>query len=254
MRALLIAVYVFLLAPLVIVAGAAVNPESFLAFPPHGLSAQWFVRALTAPGFQAAFATSLEVSLSGTLLALLIGIPAAYALARHRVRLPRWLGVVFVLPVLIPEIVFGFALLKGVSVGMGVAVLPSLIAGHTLLVLPYAVRVVGASLAGFDFSVEEAAISLGARPTRAFLLAVLPNIRGGIVAAFTLAFITSLNDVSISVFLTGPGVNTLPIQILSYVEQFFDPTVAAVSVLMMGLTMLVMVAVERSVGLAIVAR
>jgi len=126
--------------------------------------------------------------------------------------------------------------------------------GHTLLVLPYAVRVVGASLAGFDFSVEEAAISLGARPTRAFLLAVLPNIRGGIVAAFTLAFITSLNDVSISVFLTGPGVNTLPIQILSYVEQFFDPTVAAVSVLMMGLTMLVMVAVERSVGLAIVAR
>jgi putative spermidine/putrescine transport system permease protein len=70
-----------------------------------------------------------------------------------------------------------------------------------------------------------------------------------VIAAFVLAFITSLNDVSISVFLTGPGVSTLPIQILSYVEQFFDPTVAAVSVLLMILTVAVMAAVERTLGL-----
>ena len=125
----------------------------------------------------------------------------------------------------------------------------ALLVGHTILVLPYSVRVVSASLSAFDFSAEEAAISLGSPPLRTFFTIVLPNIRSGVMAAFILAFITSLNDVSISVFLTGPGLSTLPIQILTYVEQFFDPTVASVSVLLMFLTVGVMAIVERTLGL-----
>jgi putative spermidine/putrescine transport system permease protein len=112
------------------------------------------------------------------------------------------------------------------------------------------VRVIGASLASFDFSIEEAAISLGSRPVKTFFTVVLPNVRAGVIAAFILAFITSLNDVSISLFLTGPGVSTLPIQMLAYVENFFDPTVAALSVLLMALTVLVMMVVERTLGLS----
>ena len=119
----------------------------------------------------------------------------------------------------------------------GWPVFPALLVGHTLLVLPYVVRVIGASLASFDFSIEEAAISLGSPPLKTFFTdRVLPNIRAGVIAAFILAFITSLNNVSISLFLTGPGVSTLPIQMLAHVEQFFDPTVASVSVLLMLLT------------------
>ena len=120
--------------------------------------------------------------------------------------------------------------------------------------LPYCVRVVGASLNNFDFSIEEAAVSLGCPRWRAFLTVVLPNIRAGIIAGFILAFITSLNDVSISIFLTGPGVSTLPIQLLAHMEQFFDPTIAAVSVLLMGVTVAVMAVVERTLGLTFLTK
>jgi len=242
-------VYLFLIGPLVIVLGSAFSETSFLTFPPKGFSLRWFANALGNSDFRRAFATSMQVSLLGTALSLLIGVPAAYALARHRSWLPRSLGLLFILPVLVPEIVTGFSLLRVLAIDLGIPVLGALILGHALLVLPYSVRVIGASLASFDFSAEEAAISLGAPPLRAFFTVVLPNIRSGVIAAFVLAFITSLNDVSISVFLTGPGVSTLPIQVLTYVEQFFDPTVAAVSALLMLLTVAAMAAAERTLGL-----
>lgn len=242
-------VYLFLLGPLVVVIGASISETTFLAFPPAGFTLKWYDNALANGAFRAAFLTSMVAALGGTALALVVGVPAAYALARHRARLPKGLAVLFVLPILVPEIVTGFSLLRMFAVEFSVPILPALVLGHALLVLPYCVRVVAASLAGFDFSAEEAAISLGCPPLRCFFTIVLPNIRSGVIAAFVLAFITSLNDVSISVFLTGPGVSTLPIQLLTYVEQFFDPTIAAVSVMLMALTVSVMAIVERTLGL-----
>ncbi|WP_341862154.1 ABC transporter permease [Gymnodinialimonas sp. 57CJ19] len=249
-----ILVYIFLLGPLIIIFGASVSDTTFLAFPPQGLTLHWFENIWEISAFRRTIVTSLQVAFLGTFFALLIGIPAAYALNRHRIYLPGWLSTLFVLPILVPEIVIGFSLLRSVNVGLGAPVFVSLLIGHTLLVLPYVVRVISASLASFDFSIEEAAISLGSLPVKSFFTIVLPNIRAGVIAAFILAFITSINDVSVSLFLTGPGISTLPIQILAHVEQFFDPTVASVSVLLMGLTIIVMVIVERTLGLTIVAK
>jgi putative spermidine/putrescine transport system permease protein len=245
-------VYLFLMLPLVIVVGAALSDTTYLTFPPQGLSLRWFQNIFEISAFRRTIVTSLQIALLGTLIALLIGIPAAYALNRFRIELPKWLGTLFVLPILVPEIVFGFALLK--SVGTGAPIFLSLLIGHTLIVLPYVVRVISASLASFDFSIEEAAISLGSAPAKTFFTIVLPNVRAGVIAAFILAFITSLNDVSVSLFLTGPGISTLPIQILAHVEQFFDPTVASVSVLLMFLTVAVMAIVERTLGLTFLAK
>jgi putative spermidine/putrescine transport system permease protein len=244
------AVYLFLLGPLVIVIGAAFSDTTFLAFPPQGWTWRWFQNVFTTTAFRETFLVSLKVAVLGTALALIVGIPAAYAMSRFRLRLPKAIGNLFVLPVLIPEIVFGFSLLGSVTVALGLPVFPALLMGHTILVLPYAIRVSAASLAQFDFSIEEAAISLGSPPLKTFFTIVLPNIRSGMIAAFILAFITSLNNVPISLFLTGPGVSTLPIQMLTYVENFFDPTVAALSVLLMILTVAVMIAVERTLGLS----
>src|SRR5690606_30787166 len=106
-----------------------------------------------------------------------------------------------VLPILVPELVLGFSLMKSVATGLDLPIMLSLLIGHALLVLPYCVRVVAASLAQFDFSVEEAAVSLGCPRLKAFFQVVLPNIRAGVIAAFILAFITSINDVSVSIFL-----------------------------------------------------
>jgi putative spermidine/putrescine transport system permease protein len=252
--AIAVLVYLFLVGPLVIVLGASLSDTTYLAFPPQGLSLRWFENIFAISAFRRTIVTSFQIAFLATLLALVIGIPAAYALNRYRVQLPSWLGTLFVLPILVPEIVFGFALLKSVVVGAGTPIFLALLIGHTVLVLPYVVRVIGASLASFDFSIEEAAISLGSRPVKTFFTVVLPNVRAGVIAAFILAFITSLNDVSISLFLTGPGVSTLPIQILAHVEQFFDPTVASVSVLLMILTVGVMAVVERTLGLTFLAK
>jgi len=249
-----IAVFIFLLGPLIIVAGASVSSTEFLTFPPEGFSLRWFENVFNVSAFPDTFLISLQIALLGTFLSLLVGIPAAYAMSRHGIRLPRALSNFFVLPILVPEIVFGFSLLSAISVDYDLAIFPTLLIGHTIIVLPYSIRVVGASLATFDFSVEEAAISLGCSPIKAFFIIVLPNIRAGILAAFILAFITSLNNVPVSLFLTGPGISTLPIQMLTYVENFFDPTVAALSVLLMVLTVLVMALVEKTLGLGYFVR
>ena len=158
------------------------------------------------------------------------------------------------LPILVPEIVFGFALLKSLTVGTGAPIFLALLIGHTLIVLPYVVRVISASLRLLRLLHRGGGDQLGERPGENLLTIVLPNMRAGVIAAFILAFITSLNDVSVSLFLTGPGISTLPIQILAHVEQFFDPTVASVSVLLMFLTVAVMAIVERTLGLTFLAK
>ncbi|MCA2012559.1 ABC transporter permease [Cereibacter sphaeroides] len=247
-------VYLFLLGPLIIIFGASLSDTTYLTFPPQGLSLRWFENIWEISAFRRTIITSLQMAFLGTLIALIIGIPAAYALNRHRVSLPAWLSTLFVLPILVPEMVIGFSLLRSVTVQMGVPVWYALLIGHTLLVIPYVIRVVSASLASFDFSVEEAAISLGSHPAKTFFTIVLPNIRSGVIAAFILSFITSINDVSVSLFLTGPGISTLPIQLLAHMEQFFDPTIASVSVVLMMLTIVVMIIVERTLGLAVVAK
>jgi putative spermidine/putrescine transport system permease protein len=247
-------VFIFLVGPLIIIIGSSLSDTNFLTFPPRGVTLHWFTHIFDVTAFKTTAITSLELAFGGTLLSLIFGVPAAYALNRFRVELPSWLSTVYVLPILIPEIVFGFSLMKSVTIGIGTPVGLTLLVGHALLVLPYSVRVVSASLAAFDFSIEEAAISLGSPPLKTFFTIVLPNIRAGVIAAFILAFITSINDVSVSLFLTGPGISTLPIQILAYMEQFFDPTMAAVSVLLMLLTAGVMAIVEATLGLTFLTK
>jgi putative spermidine/putrescine transport system permease protein len=247
-------VFFFLIAPLIIVVGASLSDTTFLTFPPRGLTFKWFANVFEVDAFRTTMATSFQLGVFGTALSLLVGIPAAYALNRFRIELPKWFSTVFVLPVLVPEVVLGFSLMKSLTIGFGVPYFPAMLIGHAILVLPYSVRVVSASLAAFDFSIEEAAISLGSPPLKTFFTVVLPNIRSGLIAAFVLAFITSINDVSVSLFLTGPGISTLPIQILAYMDQFFDPTVAAVSVLLMLVTVLVMAGVEATLGLTFLTK
>lgn len=252
--AVTVLVYLFLLGPLIIIFGASLSDTTYLTFPPQGLSLRWFENIWNISAFRRTIVTSLQMAFLGTGIALVIGIPAAYALNRYRIQLPGWLSTLFVLPILVPEIVIGFSLLRSVTVQAGVPVYYALLIGHTLLVLPYVIRVISAALSSFDFSIEEAAVSLGSPPGKTFFTIVLPNIRSGVIAAFILAFITSINDVSVSLFLTGPGISTLPIQLLAHMEQFFDPTIASVSVVLMLLTILVMIVVERTLGLAVVTK
>ncbi|NLE51226.1 MAG: ABC transporter permease, partial [Chloroflexi bacterium] len=197
-----------------------------------------------------AFQTSLQVALAGSFTALVLGVPVAYALVRHQFRGKDLIEVIFSSPAIVPGLVVGLALLRYFVLLSDVPVTTGLYLGHTAILFPYTVRVVSASLRNLSPTIEEAAVSLGASRLRAFLLIVLPNIRSGVVAAFILSFITSFNNVPLSLFLTGPGIATLPIRMMLYMEYNFDPTIAALSTLLILFTVLIVQTMERVLGVS----
>ncbi|MGW9527742.1 ABC transporter permease [Paenibacillus terrae] len=243
-------VFVFLLGPLLIISVTSFEPGTVLKFPPQGFSLRWYQNIFEVDLFMSTFKTSIIVSLLGNVLALLIGMPAAYALSRFSFRGKDALNALFLSPLLIPGIVLGFTLLRYLIIVYHLPVYAGLLIGHTVIMLPFIIRVIASSLSNFDFAIEEAALSLGAGRLETFFKVVLPNIRSGIIAAILIAFLESFNNVDISVFMTGPGFSTLPIQMLTYVENYFDPTIAAISVMLMILTGILMFLIERLMGLS----
>lgn len=242
-------VYMFLFAPLVIIAMTSIGTENYIAFPPKGFSLQWFVTVFKSEAFLSSMLTSFIISGVATLAALLIGVPAAYGLSRYDFKGKGAIKSFFFSPLIIPGIVVGFSLFQFLLVKLNLSVTMSLFIGHTLVIIPYIIRVIGSSLEGFDYSIEEAAMSLGCKKSSTFFKVVLPNITSGVMAAFMLAFINSFNNVPVSMFLTGPGVSTLPITMMNYVEYNYDPTVSALSVILMILTVGIMYILEKTLGL-----
>ena len=176
-------------------------------------------------------------------------MPAAYALNRYKFRGKELVKSAFLSPVLIPVIVLGFVMLRYVVNRYGLSAMPSLLIGHTLISIPYIMRVVTASLANFDFSMEEASRILGASSPYTFFHILLPNIKSGIVSACVMAIINSFNNVSLSAFLIRAGTSMLPLEMMNYVEYHFDPTIAALATLLMVITLGVMLLIEKTLGL-----
>lgn len=241
--------YIFLFAPLIIIAMTSIGSENYISFPPKGFSLKWFITVFNSKSFINSMGTSFIISLVATIVALIIGMPAAYGLSRYNFKGKGVIKSFFFSPLIVPGIVVGFALFKFLLVKLNLSVYMSLFIGHTLVIIPYIIRVVGSSLEGFDYSIEEAAMSLGCKKFQTFFMVVLPNITSGVMAAFMLAFINSFNNVPVSMFLTGPGVSTLPITMMNYVEYNYDPTVSALSVILMLLTIVIMYILEKTLGL-----
>lgn len=238
----------FLIGPFLIVILAGMSAGESLAFPPHGLSLKWYAKVFTVESFRASFALSMFLAVFGTSAALLIGIPAAYALNRYDLPGAETIRTIVAAPIIVPGIIVGLALLRYFVVPLNVTITVALFVTHTALVLPYAVRVVSSSLNNLRADMEEAAVVLGCTRLQAFTKVVLPNIRGGILAAFILGFVTSFNEVPASLFLSGPGVRTLPIDMLSYMEITFDPSVAALSALLAFMSVAIVFMAERLLG------
>ena len=244
-----ILVYIFLIGPLLIIMAASFSDTTYLTFPGQGFTLRWYEQILKVKTFGSAAKSSIIIAFAATFLALVLGLPAAYALNRYRFRGKEFIKSLFLSPVLIPVIVLGFVMLRYVTNRFSLPALPSLLIGHTILSIPYVMRVVTSSLANFDFSMEEAAKILGASNSYAFLHILLPNIKSGIVSACIMAIINSFNNVSLSAFLTSAGVTVLPIEMMAYVEYHFDPTIAALASLLMVITLGVMLVIEKTLGL-----
>ena len=161
-------VFAFLIIPLIIITVTAFGGGNAITFPIESFSMKWFLNVFSLKSFRKSFLTSLEIAFLATFIALLVGIPAAYALARSGMRGKGILKSVFLSPTIVPGIVIGFVLYQFLVLSLRIPVYAGLLAGHFMVTLPYVIRVVGSSLDQFDFSVEEAAWSLGCGKISAF--------------------------------------------------------------------------------------
>ncbi|WP_227497174.1 ABC transporter permease [Planctomonas psychrotolerans] len=242
--------YIIMIVPILFVVATSFTGGRTLRFPPEGFSLQWFEAALTYDPFISALVSSLQLALIATVLALAIGIPATLAIHRGAIPGKGVIEGLFLSPLIVPELVVGLALYQQLMIGFGLANFETLLLGHTVLMLPYAVRVTGASLALADPALEEAARGLGASPLRAFFTITLPLLRPGIFSAGLLSFLTSFNNVPLSLLLQSRDFRTLPVTMLDYVQQSYDPMVAAMATLILAGTVVIAVIAERTVGFA----
>jgi putative spermidine/putrescine transport system permease protein len=239
----------FIIAPLAIVCVVAFTPLGYISLPTDGLSLRWFAAILDNPRFINAFWLSLALGLVSSLLATVLALPAALAIARFRFPGRDAISAFLLSPLMIPHIVLGVAFLRFFSTIHINGTFAGLVMGHVIVILPFALRLVLASATGMDPAIERAAVSLGAGRFTVFRRVTLPLILPGIVSGWLLAFITSFDELTMSVFIASPSTTTLPVRMFLHIQDTIDPLVAAVSALLIAGTLLLMGVLDRLVGL-----
>jgi putative spermidine/putrescine transport system permease protein len=248
-RLLIVLLYLFLLGPLIVILIVSFNAEAYLSFPPEQWSVHWYGDLLANAGFIAGFRVSLLLATATTVAATAIGVPAAIAISRHHFPGRGLLIGFFTLPLMVPGVVLGLGLLLVFSRLRLTATYPGLLAAHLIITLPFVIRTVATSLSTVVLDYEEAAQSLGATPWRVFWRITLPLIMPGIIAGAAIAFIVSFDEVVLTLFLIGPRLTTLPVEVFNYVQFRTDPLVAALSVVLVAISIVFVVLIERALGL-----
>ncbi len=246
----------FILLPLVLVTWLAFFRQEIPSLPPEGYSVRWFAAVFDNRSFVGGFLLSLQVAVAATAIGLALAVPASLAIARRRFVGRGPINTLLLMPLVVPGVVFGTAIYVfqiEAEILTGLPLLGStagLVLAHALIVIPWVARLVTASLAGFDPTVEEAAKNLGANPWTTFRRVTLPAIRPGIVSGALFGFVMSFGNLEMSLFLVGAGRTTLPIAILQYLEWKIDPTVAAASVMQIVLIGAAMIVTDRYVKIS----
>ncbi|MDQ2137153.1 ABC transporter permease [Alcaligenaceae bacterium C4P045] len=242
-------VVAFVLAPLVIVCLVAFTPETTLSVPTTQFSLRWFYAVFDHADFMQSFKNSLWLAFYSATIAVCLGVPAGIALTRYRFRGRDALNALFLSPLMIPHLVLGVALLRFFALIGSSGSFTWLVASHVVVITPYVMRLVIGALTGLDESVEHAAQSLGASRAVVFFQITLPLIIPGISGGWLLAFINSFDELTMSVFITAPATITLPVRMYMYATESIDPMMAAVSALVIALTAITMLLLDRVYGL-----
>jgi putative spermidine/putrescine transport system permease protein len=241
---------ILLLAPTLVVVIVSFTSGFSLKFPPPGYSLRWYAALLDAWQLQFAARNSFEIAVITTLLTVSAGVPAALAIARSRGAAARFLDSLFMSPLVLPALAFGLAALMLFTV-LGMSVSPlTLVIGHTVVCVPFVVRTTVAALAQLEPAWLESSASLGASSWYAFRRITLPTIRPGILAGAFFAFMASFDNVPVSLFLRDARTDMLPIRMWQDLEGKLDVTIAALSTVLIALTLISMVIMERLAGLS----
>lgn len=235
----------FVAAPLLVVIAVSFTSQGYLALPTEGVSLRWWRAIAANPQFAESALTSLQLALLSATLATAIAVPAALTIARHSFPGRAALSAALLSPLMVPHVVLGVAMLRlFTQVGINGS-LAALVAAHVVVIAPYCLRLVLAALAGADPQMEQAALSLGATPAAAFRRVTLPLILPGVAGGWILAFITSFDELTVSLFVASPSNTPLPVRLFTHIDQMTDPLVASVSAALLAATIVVVVALDR---------
>jgi len=224
--------FCYMLLPILVVVMAGLTAGEILTFPPQGLSFRWVAAFLQSDTYLSAFFFSFRLALMTMIVSTILGTAAALFLSRSNFIGRQAMRSFFLSPVVLPGVVVGFSLYAFfIATGMGISrTIWGLWIGHILYSTPYVIGTVGAALASFDVSLEEAARSLGASPIRAFRKVTLPSISQGVQAGSIFAFIVSFGQFEVSLFLSAPNSEPLPIAMYNSMRYKFQPDAAAAGI------------------------
>ncbi|GAB4255287.1 MAG: spermidine/putrescine ABC transporter permease PotC [Thermoleophilia bacterium] len=239
LRAYVALVYAFLFAPIVVLVLFSFN-DSRRNAAWQGFTFKWYGELIENRSVLHALENTMKIAVVATIIATTMGALAAYALTRYKFRgSGAYNGAIYV-PLVIPEIVFGVALLSGFNAAGMALSLKTLIVAHVAFMVSFVIVVVKARMSGFDRALEEAAMDLGANEAQTFFLVTLPFMAPGIIAGGLLAFILSFDDFVITFFNSGVGNTTLPLKVYSMVKFGVTPEINAISVFMLGFSSLLL--------------
>lgn len=236
MLAITVLAYVFMLAPVLVVVVLAFNASEFGGFPITGITFRWFGQLFNNPNIYGAFRTSLILGVTTAALATVIGTAAAFALARFTFRSSGAMQLLLTLPILLPNVVLGVALLltfRFFGSGQGY---PLLVVGHLVMALPYVVLMTQHRLQSIPPSIESAAQTLGANRWHTFREVTLPLAMPAIVAGAMFAFMTSFDEIAATLFWAPPNLDTVPTQIMGMLELQVSPEVNALGTVLVAVT------------------
>lgn len=236
----------FLVAPIVVAVTLSFSSVSQLRFPPPGLSLQWYAKALATQEFVDGLWTSVLIGVVASALSTVAGTLAAVAINHHRFRGRPLVQALLGLPLVLPTVVLGLALLQTLIWYRLWPGLAATMLGHGVIGVPYVAYLVLATLASYDLSLEQASLGLGATRWQTLRWVTLPLLRPGIVSGALFSFLLSFDNVALSIFLSRG--DTLPLRLMQHVQYYADPSVAAVSTALVALSLVVLVVVGRLLG------
>jgi putative spermidine/putrescine transport system permease protein len=248
-RTLLGLLYLFLLAPIIIVFIVSFDTRQYLAFPPESFSFGSYVKVFQNESFISAFWRSLLIGTIVGVGAVVFGTLLSMALTRFRFRGDGAVNFLVIAPFIVPNIVIGVGLVLVLSAFGLLDSYPGVVLAHLGVTIPYTVRTVSMSLMAVDRRIEEAALVHGASSLQVFWRVTLPLIRPGIIAGGVIAFLISFDETTISLFIVSVKTSTLPTEIYRYLEYSTDPQIAALSVVLILISVGIVVLLEKLVGL-----
>lgn len=239
----------FILVPTLVVVPLSFSSVRSLRFPPPGWSTRWYEEFFTSPAWRDSALTSLRISGVVTVLATVLGTMAAVALVNSRHRWTSAARALLVAPMIVPGVVIAVGMYYVFLRWQLTETFAGFVLAHTVLAIPIVVITVGASLQSFDTQLVRASQSLGAGPLTTFRTVTLPLILPGVLGGALFAFLTSFDESIVALFLSGPEMRTLPIEIFQSVTSSLDPTIAAASTILLALTTVAILAFGLLVSL-----